>query len=566
MKKSFPPFHKATNQSLHFKKSRRYFKGWRLVFFPIFIGSISFILVSRLFQLTIVKGSYYRYLAENNRLKEISLEAPRGDILDRKGFTIAYSQKNQPETNYQVKRIYNDPEAFAHTIGYRQIASKEEIKQDDCHKTRLKPNDKVGKEGVEKAFECLLRGKPGKKLIEVDAVGRYLKTVTILPPHDGQTIQTALDLELQKKAYEALTATRSAAFGKKAAVIAIIPKTGEILTLISTPSFSSQDFEDNNQKTIQSYLNDDIQPLFNRVTRGVYPPGSVFKLTVAAGALEEDAIDAHFQVEDTGQIKAGNKIFGNWYFLQYGKTEGLVNIIGAIRRSNDIFFYKTGERLGETKIKIWGERFGFGKKTGVELDEETGLLPSRFWKKEILKEGWFLGDTYNLAIGQGYLLTTPLQVNRATAVFANNGYLCKPQLLKVKEDGAKPECQQLSISEKTLITVREGMRQACQTGGTGWPFFNFKVKSEKLAPNGAEGLKVNNQKQYEEKEIQVGCKTGTAQSHAASQLPHAWFTIFAPFEKPEIVLTVLVEESGEGSNIAAPIAKEILTAYFERNE
>lgn len=533
MRSKLPLFHKASDQQLHFKKTKRSSGLSRRHFLPLVIGGLFFLIISRLFQLTIVKGSYYRHLAENNRVKEVPLPAPHGSLLDRKGFTLVYSENNPTESMKKVRRVYNEPYALAHIVGYRQSASQDEISHDLCPKEPLKPGDSVGKEGLEKIFECQLRGLKGKRLIEVDAHGRYLKTLSLLPPKKGKTIQTSLDLELQKKAYAALTSSPA-----KGGLIVSLPATGEVLALVSTPSFSPQNFEDNHQTEIKNYLNDPDQPLFNRPAKGVYPPGSIFKLVVAAGSLEEGVINEKTIFEDTGQITAGTQKFGNWYFLQYGKTEGFLDVVGALRRSNDIFFYQTGEKLGEEKIKHWAAEFGLGKKTGGPLAEEDGLIPSRFWKKETLQEGWFLGDTYNFSIGQGYLLTTPLQVNYATAVFANNGLLCRPQILKLSRGQA--QCRRLPLSSKAINLVREGMRQACSPGGTGWPFFDFRMV--------------------------VACKTGTAQSHAQSQLPHAWFTVFAPFDKPEIIVTVLVEESGEGSNIAGPIAKEILTAYFERNE
>ena len=226
----------------------------------------------------------------------------------------------------------------------------------------------------------------------------------------------------------------------------------------------------------------------------------------------------------------------------------MVDVIKAIRRSNDIFFYKIGALLTPTKIKKWAEIFGYGTKTGLGLDEAEGLIPSLFWKEEVIKDRWYLGDTYNLSIGQGYLLVTPLQVTQATAVFANGGYLCKPQLLKVPSTASaskdKQNCKKLPISKKTLDLVRQGMKETCLAGGTGWPFFDFKPE--------------------------VGCKTGTAESQSKETSPHAWFTVFAPYDPsaggPEIVLSVLVEEAGQGSDVAAPIAKEILKAYFERSE
>jgi penicillin-binding protein 2 len=517
------------------------------VFF-VYIGVIFLfltILFLRLFQLTIVKGSYYHNLSEQNRIREINIEAPRGEIIDRKGFVIA---KNlPPNINVEVdqnllkdkekifsQRIYQDPEVISSLIGYRQIADKGDLKNDHCQ-YKLQLGDRTGKKGVEKLFDCQLRGEPGKKLVEIDARGKYLKTIDVIPPKAGEKIQLALDFDLQKKSYELIK-------DKKAAVIAINPKTGEVLASVSTPGFNSQDFEDQISPNIKKYLVNKNNPLFNRVTEGVYPPGSLFKLIIATAGLEEKAIDEKTLIEDTGIVKAGPLSFGNWYFLQYGKTEGMVDIIKGIKRSNDIFFYKVGEKTGEDAIKKWADIFGLGQRTGIGIDEVEGMIPSSFWKKEVLKENWYLGDTYNLSIGQGYVETTPLQTVLVTSVFANGGFLCQPQLLKIKGPNNKiPTCKKLPISQKTLELIREGMKEACSTGGTGWPLFDFR--------------------------IQTACKTGTAESQAAlGSIPHAWITVFAPFENPEIALTVLVEEGGQGSDIAGPIAKEILKAYFERNQ
>jgi len=569
MNPKLPPFQRFNEKSINFKKNKKSNLDVRIYFLLVVTVSIFLILIARLFQLTIVKGSYYRFLAKNNRLREIEIEAPRGKILDRKGFTLAYSTTEDEKS----KRIYNDGVAFAHFIGYRQLASQEDLKNDLCS-TRLKLNDKIGKEGVEKIYDCQLRGKKGKKLIEVDAEGKYLKTVTLVPPTEGKPIRLSSDGELQKKAHQLIAE-------KKAVIVASKPQTGEILILSSSPSYDPQAFEDNNQPVIKNFLEDKNQPLFNRVTRGTYPPGSTIKPLLAAAALEEKVIDEHFSIEDTGTIKAGPLTFGNWYFLQYGKTDGIVDLIKAIRRSNDIFFYKTGERLGREKIKTWLEKFSLGKPTGIKLGEEQGLIPSSFWKEEVFHDRWYLGDTYNLSIGQGYVLVTPLQLNLATAVFANNGYWCKPKLLKIDQENLPgltqlrkietwqveinetPECHPVGLSQKTLDLVREGMKQACSPGGTGWPLFGFSIKTATEEPPRLDTI--NNDRTSEVK-IPVACKTGTAESHGKNKLPHAWFTVYAPADKAEIVLTVLVEEGGQGSDIAAPIAKEILKSYFERRE
>ena len=542
-----PFFQKGDSKGLRFFSTNN-----QLVesFFFIYIAVIFFFLIIlflRLFQLTIVKGNYYRNLSEQNRIREINIEAPRGEIIDRKGFIIA--QNLIPDIDQKViisRRVYQSPEAIAPLIGYRQIADVNDLKNDTCQ-YKLQLGSRTGKKGVEKLFDCELRGRSGKKLVEIDAQGRYLKTVDVIPPIPGDKIQLALDFELQKKAYELVKKV-------KAAIVVTNPKTGEILVNISSPSFNSQDFEDNLGNHIQNYFTDKDNPLFNRVMEGTYPPGSIFKLVVATAGLEEKAIDEKTQIEDKGNIKAGAATFGNWYFLQYGKVEGMVDIVKAIKRSNDIFFYKVGEKTGVEKIKKWSDIFGLGKRTGIGLDETEGIIPSIFWKKEVLKENWYLGDTYNLSIGQGYVGTTPLQMALVTDVFANGGYLCKPQLLKMNlsndkfilsEHSESNGCKKLPISQKTIDLIREGMKQACSIGGTGWPLFDFIAGKTK---------------------IQVACKTGTAKSNAKSGMPHAWITAFAPYDNPEISVTILVEEGGQGSDVAGPIAKEILKAYFERSQ
>lgn len=529
-KKNLPFFKKGSSGEMDFREDSK-LNTLFLLYFYIFIIFISLVaILLRLFQLTVVKGNYYSRLSEENRIREIIIEPKRGSIIDRKGFVIAQSKPANIEKLGQrltSSREYLSAEAVAHLIGYRQLADKTDLEKDSCL-NNLKLGDKIGKKGVERLFDCTLRGRPGKKLIEVDARGKYLRTIAIQPPIDGATIQLALDLDLQKKAYDLVK-------GKKAAVIGLKPQTGEVLIFVSTPSFDANDFEQGDLGKISSNFENKDKPMFDRAAEGVYPPGSIFKLAIATGGLEEGAIKADTLFEDTGIIKAGSLSFGNWYFLQYGKTEGMVNIVKAIQRSNDIFFYFAGEKLGPEKTKIWAEKLGFGKTTGIGLDESEGLVPSIFWKKENLKENWYTGDTYNLSIGQGYLLVTPLQVAAATSVFANGGYLCQPELLKTQN---KKNCQKLPISQKTLDLISEGMKAACTTGGTGWPLFDFKVGA--------------------------ACKTGTAESQGKTTSPHAWFTVYAPAENPEIVLTVLVEEGGQGSDVAGPIAKEILKSYFER--
>jgi len=559
------PVQKMRTSDMHFAASKD--PGRRTIFL-LFVFGISiffFILLIKLFMLTVVKGDYYRRLSESNRIREIPIEPKYGTIKDRKGFVLAENRDaivSKTQDFIRSERIYYFPEETAHIIGYRQFADQKDIETDYCPR-KLIPNERVGKRAVEKLYDCELRGIPGKKLVEVDASGKKEGIVAVIPPTDGKTIQLALDIELQRAAFIALK-------GRRGVVIAMKPATGEILTFVSSPSFDPTFFEKGDVRVSEIFNNVD-KPMLNRITEGVYPPGSIFKPIVATGALEDGFFTEKTIVQDDGFVMAGALRFGNWYFLQYGKTEGSVDMLKALQRSNDTYFYKLGEKMGPEKIQIWAEKFGLGSPIDIGFDEAEGTLPSPFWKSEVLKEQWYLGDTYNYSIGQGYLSTTPLQMAYALEPFGNNGVQCKPQFLK----GAVPECKKLPIKQSTLDLISEGMKRACSTGGTGWPLFDFKIQNLEARRQKLEGLTGEKKASMEAAlnrnpaysiPIQISCKTGTAESHAKSGIPHAWIQAYAPAEKPEIAITVLVEEGGQGSDVAAPIAKEILKTYFERVE
>lgn len=531
-----PFIERGNTGSLHFHRST---SRVNTILFTLYIlGICAFFIAAtaRLFHLTVARGEYYFSLSEQNRVRDVIIEAKRGEMVDRKGVVLAFNDEPKDATSdarLTSRRHYPFNESMSHLLGYRQDADEGDFKHDLCV-NKLTLGDKTGKKGVEKLMECELRGEHGRKLIEVDAHGTPIRTLHVIPPVQGRTITLALDSYLQEIAYKQM-------LQKKGAVIALKPKTGEILTLLSSPSFNLDAFENSSSSEINSILQDKDKLLFNRASEGTYPPGSTFKLFVAAAGLQEKAVKPDTLIEDNGFIKAGPLIFHNWYYLEYGKTEGEVDVVKALQRSNDIYFYELGAKLQPEKIKKWGELFGLHTRTAFGLEEAEGVLPSSFWKEDTLNEKWYLGDTYNLAIGQGYVSATPLQIALGTAAFANGGYYCKPLLFKKDTPFAQPvNCRKIPMAKSTYDLVRKGMKAACEEGGTGWPFFDFPVR--------------------------VGCKTGTSESHALSGKPHAWFTVFAPFDDPEIVMTVLVEESGQGSDVAAPIAKEVLKAFFERKE
>lgn len=535
------PIIERASYSRGFKRNGEGNKRAPFIVFTLLIGALFLIVTGRLFQLTVVKGDYYRRLSDDNRIRTIVIEPKRGTIFDRNKTVIASSEEpNYKDTSDYIKskRTYVGGTAIGHIVGYRAVADREDIKNNECL-TTLGLGDRTGKKGVEEAFDCELRGKRGQKLIELNALGREQKIIGLVPPTAGRDLVLALDMNLQRRAYELIEATASA----RAAVIATHPKTGELLAMAAVPSYDPQDFENNNQKKMQEYLTAENHPLFNRATEGTYPPGSIFKLIVAAGALEDKKINEDTVVEDTGFVKVGPAIYNNWFYTDYGRTEGPINVIKSLQRSNDIFYYKIGEKLGPLRIKHWSEHMGLGEAVNFPLHQSNGLIPSPFWKEKQLGEKWFTGDTFNASIGQGYTLTTPLQMHQATVPFATKeSTICDPQLLK---DGY-PTCRAVKLSKQTIDIVRRGMRAACETGGTAWPLFDFKVK---------------------DKRIPLGCKTGTAESQNPKETkPHAWFTVFAPYDNPEILITVLVENAGQGSDIAAPIAKDLLTTYFAQKK
>jgi len=283
-------------------------------------------------------------------------------------------------------------------------------------------------------------------------------------------------------------------------------------------------------------LRDTQLPMLNRAIGAHYPPGSTFKIVSLVAGLEEGKIDRETIYKDTGQVKIGDFVYNNWYFTQYGRVEGEIDLITALKRSTDTFFYKMGEWVGAVKLADWAREFNLGSKTKIDLPGEiAGLVLDPKTKKESRGESWFLGNTYHLAIGQGFLLTTPLQVNTMTSVIANRGKLCPP---KINLD-QKVDCRDLSLEPETLDLIEEGLKEVCLPEGTAFPFFDFEPR--------------------------VAGKTGTAEFGDFEDRTHAWFTAYAPADEPEIVVTVLLEAGGEGSYDAAPIAKEIFEFWFENN-
>ncbi len=452
-------------------------------------------------------------------------------------------------------REYLSGSNFAHLLGYVSRIDKEEYEQKKDQGYLI--NDLVGKTGLEFAYERELRGQDGKQILEVDAANRIVRRLgSALEPVPGQNLVLSIDSDLQKKMYQALSKGAASVGQKKAAAVAMDPQTGEILALVSLPSFDNNLFSKGISSERYSQLsNDPSQPLFNRVISGTYPTGSSIKPVIASAALEEGIITSSTQIYDPGAITVPNQYHSNivYTFPCWNRSgHGYLNVVGAIAHSCNVFFYTVGggykefPGLGPEKIARYMKIFGLGAQTGIDLPGETaGLVPTPEWKKETIGEHWYIGDTYLLSIGQTNLLATPLQVANYTAAIANGGILYKPrvvhQILSANGDIVKDFPPQVVrknfITQSHLQVVREGMRQAVQSGS---------AQILKFLP------------------VEAAGKTGTAQFGPRNEKSHAWFTCFAPYKNPKIALTIIVEGGGEGSAVSLPIAKEILQYYFSR--
>ncbi len=442
-----------------------------------------------------------------------------------------------------------------------------------------RPFDQVGLAGLELTFEKALRGRDGRRNIEVDVNGREVRTVgDIFPSAPGNNLVLTVDAQLQELMEQALRRGMEGAKANIGVAIAMDPKNGEVLGLVSLPTYDNNQFARGiTAAEYQALTDDKYLPLLNHAISALYPPGSVFKIVAASGALQEGVIDENTRLGDSfdgrvdGIIYVDNRFFPDdpryaqpfyCWIHTYGTGHYRINVREALAVSCDVFFYqisggyrKMFEGLGIDKLVEYTRFFGFGEPTGIDLPgENPGLVPTPRWKRLTYAETWAAGDTYNMSIGQGAILATPMQMLNATAAIANGGTLYRPQLVRQIVDTAgnvveefKPEAiRTLPVDPEVVDIVREGM----------WGAVNY--------PNGtARALSVPG--------VSVAGKTGTAEFYdpdipltASGRLPyHAWFTAFAPYEDPEIAIVVFVYNGGEGSAVALPIAQEILRGYFD---
>ncbi len=446
-------------------------------------------------------------------------------------------------TTVEPARVYPYDNFASQLLGYTREISPEQLKQYKLReegKEKYRPGDQAGQSGLELSREQTLKGSPGYLQVEVDARGRRRAELGVVDITPGKDVYLTIDLELQKVAEEQMQ-------GKRGAIVAIEPNTGEILALVSAPGYDPNLFSGNISKQDWKALVDHPgKPFRNRAVSSAYPPGSTSKLLWATAGLEKGIITKNTLYNCPGYYKIKKRRF----HCHKRSGHGRVNVSKAIKVSCNAFFYQLGHKLGIDTLSEYLEKFGFGQKTGIDLlAEKTATAPSREWKRKRFKEKWYDGDTIPVSIGQGYFTTTPLQLTSMLSTLVNGGKKFKPHLLKKIIRGQDVEyvnakiLMEMNLNPENVDTVKMAARSVVEEdGGTG--------------------------KRARVEGVEIGGKTGTAQVAALEHgiegklNDHAWFISFAPVDRPSIVLSVIVENGGHGGESAAPIAQAILQKYF----
>ena len=574
------------------------------------------LLVTRLLYLQMIEGGEYRRLSEINSIRLQDIDAPRGLISDRHGKLLV---DNRPSFDLKIilkdakpldktlqklgKIIGETPEALGARIqsskrlgAYTPIMLKEDIGRDllaavEVHMYDLpgvvvhvsprrhylfndfathmlgyvgeinadelrspayaecKGGDFIGKFGVERAYESLLRGKRGGRQVEVNATGQVVRVLKTVDAQAGHNIMLTLDYDLQVETEKLLQ-------GKVGAAVAVDPNNGDILAMVSSPTFDPNWFVTGmSHEQWQSLINNPFRPLENKAIQSEYPPASTYKIVTALAGLEEGAIDANTTIFCPGFYRYGNRIYRCWKHSGHGE----VDVVKALEQSCDVFFYQVGEAVGVDRLAWYAKSLGLGESTGIDLPQESrGLIPTKTWKRKRFGQSWQGGETLSVAIGQGFDLVTPLQMALLTATVANGGTRYRPELIHdispaVEGDvpGQGPRIVgHLKVSDSTLSIVRKGLWSVVnERHGTAWRSriegveFSGKTGTAQVVGRPAEGGADQDQIKEMHKD-------------------HAWFVAYAPSVNPQIAIAVIVEHGEHGSSAAAPIASKMIQSYL----
>jgi len=588
----------------------------RVVVGAVAIMLLICVLIARLYYLQVIQHDYHSTLSENNRVHVQPIPPTRGLIFDRNGVIVADNrpsfslsmtreragnwqevldnivevleltpddralfekrmrQGRRPfepvpilfelneeqiarvavnqfrlpgvEVVAQLVRHYPQGAHFAHSVGYVGRINEKELKTLDP--VNYSGTHHIGKTGIERFYEADLHGQVGYEEVETNARGRVLRVLKRTDPKPGKDIVLSLDIKLQEAAEAALG-------GRRGAVVALDPRTGEVLAMVSQPSFDPNLFVTGIGFKAYAELRDSIdRPLFNRVLRGLYPPGSTIKPAVAIAGLDSGVVNAGSRVFDPGYYQLPN--YDHKYRNWNRSGDGWVDLDAAIMRSNDTYFYDLAHKMGIDRLSSYMNKFGIGQRVSLDMFEESaGLMPSREWKRATRRQAWFPGETLILGIGQGYMQTTPLQLAQATALIANKGVWNRPHLAKTIE-GQPP----VDDNPMENIVLRDKSDWAKVTHGMEQVMHNARGTARKAAIGS----------QY-----RIAGKSGTAQVVAIKQgekydrnklqerhRDHALFVAFAPAEDPKIVVSVMVENGESGSGVAAPVVRQVMDAWL----
>jgi penicillin-binding protein 2 len=581
---------------------------WRALVVLLFVG-----LVLRFWQLQIVRSTTYEELARANHVRPIPESAPRGLIVDRYGRIIAENrpsfnltlEEERPDTlaalkalvpldnaefdvakylrearldaailkedipleevarvearqlelpgahiQFVPRRYYPAGTTAAHIVGYVGRMTEEQLEKKEFGGAER--NDYVGQSGVERIYNEYLMGRNGVQRVVVNSLGRRERVFDQVPPVWGESVQLSIDLDLQQVAEAAFQ-------GHAGSVVALDPRNGEVLVLGSFPAYDPNFFSGRfEQQKWLDLVNDEEHPLSNRAIQGRYAPGSTFKLVVAAAALEQEIATPDTEMYCQGSVR----MYGNVFHCAKASGHGRINMVDAIAQSCNSYFFQLGAKLQIETIARYGRLFGLGAPTGVDLPHEvSGLIPDPEWKKSARNEPWYAGETISVAVGQGSVLVTTMQMARLAATVGTSGDVQRPRLyLRKLPVGAVPEPYPSSSREEPIrhVSLRESTWRALQEG-------MFRAVNE----HGTAG-------RARLDTVSVAGKTGTAQVASKQRISasvdehrpehlrnHAWFVGFAPRVNPEIAIAVLVEHAGGGGAAAAPIAQKIFHAYFD---
>ncbi len=446
------------------------------------------------------------------------------------------------EAEFKRNAIYGT--LGAHLLGYVGEISQSQLESGTYQ--NVNRGGIIGQYGIEQTYDSMIRGRPGQKNIEVDALGHERRVLKVMAPIQGDDVFLTLDLNVQKAAEAALGM-------RPGAIVALDPNNGEVLAMVSHPAFNPNTLSKGaSSEAWEALLKDEKRPLTNRVIHGQYPPGSTFKIVMGVAILETKTATPANRVECRGFLHFGNRNFRDWKRGGHGS----VDLNRSLVESCDVYYYEMGNRLGVDNIAKYSNMFGLGQPTGIALAyEKGGLIPSTEWKRRVRKEPWYPGETLSVSIGQGYVSSTPLQLATMVGAVAGDGVWHPPQLLKKTrnyETGEVnevklPEGRRLPISRETLQTIRTAL-----AGVISDPHGTASKSQSKL--------------------VSIGGKTGTAQvigmkgdtQHQVGDKfnDHAWFVAFAPVEDPKMAVAVLVENGGHGGAMAAPLARNVIESYI----